>query len=185
MEKEIRENIELLFKKHPELTNIGYKTQQSIFQKFRRKVRKKIPGWYDELLTEYPIAELKIGIPFNFGWESLKNKNQSELPYMNTEFNSIENIESIAKEEFPGAELIKQNYICIAENTNKDGDGFYINSKEQNPTVIYIYHDCGSNASELIKNGQVISSSFSEFLNIIKPHEFADKWLDENEHLWK
>ena len=185
MEKEIRENIELLLKNYPELIKIGYKTRQSIFQKIKRKISKKIPDWYQELLREYSVAELKIGIPFNFGWESLKGKSQNELLFMNTEFNSIEDIELIAKEEFPGFELIKENYICIAEDTNKDGDGFYINSKEKNPKVIYIYHDCGNNASELIKNGQVISNSFSEFLNVIKPPEFADKWLAENEHLWK
>ena len=82
-------------------------------------------------------------------------------------------------------ELIKENHICIAEDTNKDGDGFYINTKEKNPRVIYIYHDCGNNASELIKNGQIISESFSDFLKLIRPPEFADKWLNENEHLWK
>ncbi|MFC7445324.1 SMI1/KNR4 family protein [Mesoflavibacter profundi] len=185
MERKIRENIEQLFKNYPELNQVGLKTEQSIFQKLKRKVKNQIPDWYVELLTEFPIAELKIGIPFNYGWETLKSKKQNELPFMPTEFNSIENIEFIATEEFPGFELIKENYICIAEETNKGGDGFYINAKVKNPSVIYIYHDCGNDASELIKNGQSISSSFSDFLKVIRPSEFADKWLNENEHLWK
>ncbi|WP_405371267.1 hypothetical protein [Nonlabens sp. Asnod2-A12] len=185
MEREIRENIEQFFKNYPEMTGIGVKSEQNIFQNLKRKIENKIPNWYKELLIEYPIADLKIGIPFNYGWESLKNKSQSELPFMNTVFNSFENIEFIATEEFPGFELIKENHICIAEDTNKDGDGYYINTKEQNPRVIYIYHDCGKNASELIKNGQIISESFSDFVKLIRPPEFADKWLNENEHLWK
>jgi hypothetical protein len=185
LEKKIRENIERLFEKYPELTKSGIKSEQTIFQKLKTKIKRKIPSWYVEILSEYPIAELTIGIPFNYGWESLKNKSQAELPFMNTEFNSIENIEFIATEEFPGFELIKENYICIAEDTNKDGDGFYINTKEINPSVIYIYHDCGSNVSDLLKNGQIISESFSDFLKVIRPPEFADKWIDDNEHLWK
>ena len=170
---------------YPELTNTGFKSEQNILQKLKRKIRNIIPVWYSELLTEYPFAELKIGIPFNYGWETLKGKKQYELPFMNTEFNDFENIEFISKKEYPGFELIKENYICIAEETNKSGDGFYINTKERNPRVIYIYHDSGNNASELIKNGQIISESFSGFLNLIRPTEFADKWLNENEQLWK
>ncbi len=185
MERKIRENIEELFKNYPELNNGGIKSNQNIFKRLKRKIKNKIPNWYIELLTEFPIAKLKIGIPFNYGWETLKNKKQSELPFMPTEFNDLENIEFITTEEFPGSELIKGNYICIAEDTNKEGDGFYINTKEENPSVIYIYHDCGNNASELIKNGQIISKSFSDFLKVIKPPEFADKWIDENEHLLK
>ena len=63
----------------------------------------------------------------------------------------------MTNKEFPGFELIKQNYICIAPNENNDGDGFYIDTTQKNPSVIYIYHDCGQNASELLKNGQIIS----------------------------
>jgi hypothetical protein len=185
LEREIRENIEKLFGNYPELKNSGIKSDQNIFRRLKRIIKNQIPNWYIELLTEFPIAELKIGIPFNYGWESLTDKKQNELPFMPTEFNDFENIEFIATEEFPGFELIKQNYICIAEDTNKDGNGFYINTKEKNPSVIYIYHDCGNTASELIKNGQIISKSFSEFLKVIKPPEFADKWIDENQHLWK
>jgi hypothetical protein len=182
---EIRANVEQLFKDFPELNNVGIKSQQNPIQKLKRKLMRKIPSWYIQLLSDFPIAELKIGIPFNYGWDSLKDKTQNELPFMTTEFNSLEHIEFIARKEFPGFELIKKHYICIAENTNKDGDGFYINTKEVDPSVIYIYHDCGNDASELIKNGQVISSSFSDFLQVIRPPEFADKWLDENKHLWE
>lgn len=184
MERQIIENTEKLFKNYPELTTIGFKAKQSIFQKLKRSLQNKIPNWYNQFLTEYPITELKIGIPFNYGWDSLKGKKQSELPFMSTKFNGLEDIEYIANHEFPGFELIKANYICIAPNENNDGDGFYINATEKNPSVIYIYHDCGKNASELIQHGQIISKSFSEFLSIIRPSEYADQWLDENEHLW-
>ncbi len=185
MEKEIIKNIEQLFKNYPELISIGFKSNQNIFQILKRQVQNKIPNWYNKFLTEYPITALKIGIPFNYGWESLKDKKQNELPFMITKFNGIEDIEFTANKEFPGLELIKANYICIAPNENNDGDGFYINTTEKNPSVIYIYHDCGENASELIKNGQIISKCFSDFLTIIRPTEFANKWLDENQHLWK
>jgi hypothetical protein len=185
LEGEIKKNIKQFFKNYPELNNVGIKFEQNIIQKFKRKLKNKIPNWYIELLAEFPITELKVGIPFNYGWESLKGKSQSELPFMKTEFNSIENIEFIANEEFPGLELIKKNYICIAQDRNKEGDGFYINGKEENPSVIYIYHDCGNEATELIKNGQIISNSFSEFLKIIRPPGFVEKWINENEHLLK
>ena len=185
LEKEIKKNIEKLFKNYPELINKGVKSEQNIFQKFQRRILNKIPNWYNNFLNEYPISDLKIGIPFNYGWDTLKGKKQNELPFMNTKFNRIEDIEFTAKEEFPGFELIKANYICIAPNDDNDGDGFYINTVEKNPSVIYIYHDSGENASELIENGQIISKSFSDFLTIIRPTEFADKWLVENNHLWK
>ncbi|WP_299609558.1 hypothetical protein [uncultured Aquimarina sp.] len=185
MEGKIIENIEQLFKKYPELIKTGSKTKQSIFQKIKRKIQNKIPNWYNQILTEYPMKGLKIGIPFNYGWESLKDKKQNELPFMITSLNSLNDIEFMANKEFPGCELIKAGYICIAPNENNDGDGFYINTKEKNPSVIYIYHDCGESTSELIKNGQIISKSFSDFLAIIRPTKFAEKWLDENEELWK
>lgn len=162
--------ITALIQKYPEL-NTGKVSNHAEFKKLSWLFRLKIPKWFVQLMEHHPLAGMKIGIPFNYGWESLKGKAIHELPLINTYFNSFENIYFSATEAFPGCELIKKKYICIAYDENASGDGFYINLKERNPAVIYIYHDCGTNAKELIQHSQKIANSLSEFFEIIKPHE--------------
>ncbi|WP_299438283.1 hypothetical protein [uncultured Aquimarina sp.] len=176
---EIKNNTENLFKAYPEL-NTGVKASMSEYKNIKWSVRRKISKWYLMLLTEYPLCGLDIGIPFNYGWESLKNKEIAELPLLNTKLNSFDDIEFDATESFPGFELIKKGFICIAPDENSSGDGFYIKAKEKNPKVIYIYHDCGANSKELIGYSQLIANSFTEFLSIIKPPEIIDDWMSRN-----
>lgn len=179
MTKKITDKTEILFNTHPEL-NTGKRASLSEYKNLKWKTRRKISKWYKQLMINYPLTDLNIGIPFNYGWESLKNKKVNELPLLNTKFNSFEDIEFDATEAFPGFELIKKGFICIAYDENSSGDGFYIKAKEKNPKVIYVYHDCGTNAKELIHHSQLIANSFTEFLEIIKPHEIIDDWLAKN-----
>jgi len=179
MLEEIRNNTENLFKVYPEL-NTGVRASISEYKKLKWSIRRKISTWYLTLLTDYPLSGLDIGIPFNYGWESLKNKESNKLPLLNTKFNSLDDIVFDASESFPGFELIKKGFICIAPDENSSGDGFYIKAKEKNPKVIYIYHDCGTNSKELISYSQLISNSFTEFLSIIRPPEIIDDWKSRN-----
>jgi len=179
MLKEIINKTEDLFNSYPEL-NTGVQSTMSDYKNLKWNVRRKISKWYIQLLTEYPLSGLNVGIPFNYGWESLKNKKVNELPLLNTKLNSFDDIEFDATEAFPGFELIKKGLICIAPDENSSGDGFYIKAKEKNPKVFYIYHDCGTNTKELIRHSQLIANSFTEFLGIIKPPEEIDDWLSKN-----
>jgi len=166
MHKNIKDSIEKLLLTHPKLKG-GY-TSLKEFEKLDKTLKDVLPEWYIEFLTNYSIANIKIGIPFNYGWESLKGKPREELPLMNTFFKDIQAIEESAVDLFPGFELIKENYFCIAAADPDEGDGFYINASESNPKVVYVYHDCGESVEELIENGQLIADSFSDFLDIIK-----------------
>jgi len=163
-------NIASLFQKYPEL-NTGKVSDSYEFKKLNWLFRLKIPKWFVQLMTHNPLADMKIGIPFNYGWENLKGKTTNELPLLNTYFNSFEDIYLSAADEFPACVLFRKKYICIAFDENNSGDGFYINLKEKNPEVIYIYHDCGINADELIHHSQKIADSLTEFFEIIKPPE--------------
>ncbi|WP_299247520.1 hypothetical protein [uncultured Aquimarina sp.] len=179
MFKEITNKANRLFKYYPEL-NTGKRASMSEYKNLKWNTRRKIPKWFRQLMIDFPLTDLNIGIPFNYGWESLKNKKINELPLLNTKFNSFDDMAFEATETFPGLELIKKGFICIAPDENSSGDGFYIKVKEKNPKVVYVYHDCGSNSKELISNSQLIAASFTEFLDIIKPPEIIDDWIARN-----
>ncbi len=169
MNENIKESIERLLLKYANLK--GNKTSLKKFDNLDKTLKCVLPEWYIEFLTKYPVANIEIGVPFNYGWDSLKGKSREELPLMEIFINDIETIEECAVELFPGFELIKGNYLCIALPNPDEGDGFYINVKEENPKVIYVYHDCGESIEELIENGQLIANSFLDFLNIVRPIE--------------
>ncbi|WP_299680811.1 SMI1/KNR4 family protein [uncultured Dokdonia sp.] len=179
MSKEINTKASALFNSYPEL-DTGRTATLAEYKSLKWNIRRKVSKWFLELMTMYPVTDLDIGIPFNYGWDSLKDKKSHELPVLNTRFNSFKDIELEATESFPGVDLIKKGWICIAFDENISGDGFYIRAKESNPKVIYVYHDCGTNAKELIAQAQVIANSFTEFLEIIKPQEDIDDWMDKN-----
>ncbi len=179
MFEKINKEAKNLFEKHPELKN-GRKASIQEYKSLKWRIRRKIPKWFVSFMQLYPVSNLSIGIPFNYGWESLKSLSIEELPFLNTSFNSFEDIEYEATESFPGFELIKKGFICIANDENLGGNGFYINSKDKNPKVIYVYHDCGTSAKELIENSQTIANSFTHFISIIKTPQNIDEWLSKN-----
>lgn len=179
MNPEIENSVKSLLDKYPELIKSIF--QESLFKQLIRKYLNKIPDWYTDIFKRYPIQEIEISIPFDYGWDSLKSKSRTDLPPLNTYLNSIDEIINISKNEYPAIEMKKLGFLCIAHDDNASGDGFYINTDKINSEVIYIYHDSGNTADQLIKNGLVISNSLSDFIKLLKPHQNINVWLSQNE----
>lgn len=176
----LKSTLSSFFEKFPELYNSsnisGTNNLNWIF-------KLKLPKWLKEIYKEFPLDDLEISIPFDYGWEELKGLEQNEFPRMNTSFNTLEEIQSNVKDVWPFYEMYKKKYICICYNESNDGDGFFINLKEKDPKVIYVYHDCGEDVNELISNSISISDTFSEFVELLQPHQDPEEWLRKNEHL--
>ena len=176
----INEHVKDHLNKYQAFELSGRLTKKNEISALNRKVKRKVPSWFIDLLENTTLAEMDFGIPFNYGWAILKDLPQDAMPLMNTYFCSLAQINWIATEEFPGLEMIKKKYICIAPTDTEDGDGFYLDMSRLNGQVIYVYHDFGQNAKELIQNAPLISDSFTEFIELIRPHEQIDQWASRH-----
>jgi hypothetical protein len=140
----------------------GRLTDKIEFEKINRKILKKIPEWYKEILMKYPLVNLEIGVPNDFGDEELKGKPFKELPLMGLTFISAKEIENYALNHFPDYELIALDYIRIAEDKFGTQQGVYINSRENDPSVRLIFHDFGETGKEVLKESELLLEKFTD-----------------------
>ena len=95
---EFSEKINDFVKRNSNTKSSGKATKLSEIKSLDHQVRKIIPDWYFNLLQTLPIAGMEIGIPFNYGWDVLKNFPQENLPLTNTRFYDLSEIEESALE---------------------------------------------------------------------------------------
>ncbi|WP_187696347.1 hypothetical protein, partial [Xanthovirga aplysinae] len=131
----MREIIKSFIYKYPEMNELGYTVKQVDFEQIDSRINSIIPDWYKEIIEEYPIIGLEIGIPYDFGQEELKGLPFKELPLLSISFNDLETIQDETLECFPGSELISEGYLCIAKDEYSTGEGIYININEEDPKV--------------------------------------------------
>jgi len=88
---------------------------------------------------------------------NLNNKLNGLLPQWYSEL-----IESI--KNYPGLEIFKKGYICIASDSTGGGDPYFIDTNAgDNPPVYRVYHDVSDNLDEILAKGrQLVSNSLSE-----------------------
>lgn len=158
----LKDLIEKYLTDNPASTNEGQVTDRSEFEKIDKRILKSIPTWYRDILTNYPLAGLEIGIPNNFGDKELIGKPFEELPLMGLTFIPVKQIEYSSLNLFPDYELIDLGYIRIAEDKFGTQEGIYINVKEENPSIKLVFHDFGETGKEVLKQAEVLLDNFTD-----------------------
>jgi hypothetical protein len=161
MEKIINE-VQGFFERYPSAKTFGKVTTPEEIQALPRKIRSTIPTWYKDLLVQFPIANLPLGIPNDFGQPLLKGRPLIQLPLMEITFYSIDKIAEMSESIFPNYLLFKKKAIGIAEDEGSTGERIFIDSRADNPAVTMIFHDMGESVKELIQNGVRLADNFSD-----------------------
>ncbi|MFN8397752.1 MAG: hypothetical protein U0176_24240 [Bacteroidia bacterium] len=176
----VEEAIEGLFSRYPYARKLGRLTDPGEFDALHPKVQKLIPGWYKRLLINYPIAGLPIGIPFDFGWESLQGRPVDELPLTEIVFHDAAEIAQSSTKYFPGYRLVNYGYITIAKQNEGSEDEVFIRSKDPNPKPFIVFHEAGDSKEELLSGAFKPTDSFSSFIKLAKIPNFHIELTDSN-----
>jgi hypothetical protein len=162
----IKDTVETFFQNNLNTTKIGRFTELSEIGKYDKYLGGIVPNWYKDLLVLFPIAELQIEIPNDYGQEDFIGKPIEELPKLTIRFNSYREIYEEAYDYFPGSELKKINYLCIAKDIVCTQEGIYINTTKDDPSIQLVFHDFGETTKELIDNSETLLGNFSDIFNI-------------------
>ncbi|MBK9355112.1 MAG: hypothetical protein IPN09_14440 [Bacteroidetes bacterium] len=130
MNEIIKKAVEKFIQNNSDETKLGKFTELSEIEKYDKYIGGIVPNWYKEFLVLFPIAELEIEIPHDYGQEDFIGKPMEELPKLTIRFNSYREIYEEAFNYFPGCELKKIYYLCIAKNIVCTQEGIYINVKK-------------------------------------------------------
>lgn len=179
MEKIINE-VQKFFDRYPSARNFGKFTTPEEIEALPKQIRSAIPTWYKNLLLQFPIANLPLGIPNDFGQPLLKGRPLDQLPLMEITFYSVDEIVDMSDSIFPNYLLFKKKIIGIAEDQGSTGEGIFIDSKEDNPAVTLIFHDMGESLKELIKNGTRLTDNFSDLFRLGKLTNDKIKLTNQN-----
>jgi hypothetical protein len=165
MERIVTE-VQEFFERYPSARNLGRLTTSEEIEALPKQIQTTIPTWYKNLLLQFPIANLPLGIPNDFGQPLLKGRSLEQLPLMEITFYSIDKIAERSDSIFPNFLLFKKKIIGIAEDEGSTGEGIFIDAKDDDPPVIMIFHDMGESLKDLIKNGDRLSNNFSDLFRL-------------------
>lgn len=164
---ELLNSINDFFTRFPEARQLGKQTNLLELEKLPRVVYNNLPEFWKTALVEFPLCNLAIGIPSDFGQTQLKKLPREKLPLMSIEFLSPTEILEETINSFPGYKLFESSvffrtkYICIATEKESTNEGIFISTKGKNPKPLLVFHDFGETKRLLIKNSKIISSSLS------------------------
>ena len=179
MERIINE-VQRFFERYPSARDFGKLTTPEEIEILPKQIGKAMPNWYKEMLLQFPIAELPLGIPNDFGQPLLKGRSLDQLPLMEITFYSVDEIVEMSESVFPNYLLFKKKIIGIAEDQGSTGEGIFIDSKGNNPPVTLIFHDMGESLKELIKNGIKLADNFSDLFRLGKLTNDKIKLTNQN-----
>lgn len=168
MNQDLFSLIQDFIKRYPQIFEIGELTSTTDFDNLNPDLIKKLPIWYSELLRTFPIAGAEIGIPNDFGQSNLKGLPLKELPILTITMNDLATLEQETIECFPGCELIKVGYLCVAKDEQTTHEGIYIDLKIEDSPLFLVYHDLGETNLELIKNAEKLLDKFSDLFKLGK-----------------
>jgi hypothetical protein len=169
--QKLKLEIENFYKFYPEAQQLGRLTKQEEFLSVNKTVIKRIPEWYKDILFEYPLTDLEIGIPNDYGDEKFIGKPFEELPLMNMKFLSIEEIANNAFNTFPDYELLHNGVLRIGDDIST-GEGIFICTKQKNPEVRLIFHDFGDTGKEVLSESELLLKNFTDIFKYGKlPNE--------------
>lgn len=179
MERIINE-AQKFFERYPSARNFGKLTTPEEIEALPKQIRTAIPTWYKDLLLQFPISNLPLGIPNDFGQSLLKGRPLDQLPLMEIMFYSVDKIVDMSDSIFPNYLLVKKKIIGIAEDQGSTGERIFIDSKENDPAVTLIFHDMGESLKDLIKNGTRLTDNFSDLFRLGKLTNDKIKLTNQN-----
>ncbi len=165
------ESVKRFFDKYPECLIRGKVTTEEEIGAIPKRLREKIPQWYIDILTTYPIADLEIWLPNDHGQEALKGKPYDSLPTMSMTFLNAQEFAFYSAEVFPMFKLIKNGYICIGEDRRTTSEGIYISIDNINPKVLMIYHDDGPEIKTMLSNAETLFLNFTDMIKYALPEK--------------
>ncbi|MCD9015165.1 hypothetical protein [Parachryseolinea silvisoli] len=165
----IRDAVSDFFTRYPYAVEMGRFTTATELDSISSSVRKVIPRWYQELLREFPLVDMEVGIPYHFGQEQLQAKKSQARPLFPLRILSVGELAQHALETHPGMLLLKRHipfqskYIPFANDDFSTGETIFIDAGHPNPAPMLIMHDMGHSARQLLKQAEVLTPSFSDF----------------------
>jgi hypothetical protein len=177
----IANEVQGFFERYPSARNLGKITTLAEIEALPENVRSAIPGWYKELLLQFPIARLPLGIPNDFGQPLFKGRAPEKLPLMEITFYSVDEIVRMSDTIFPNYLLFrKKKIIGIGEDQGSTGEGIFIDSNQANPPVTMVFHDMGESVNALLKNGERLVDKFSDLFKFGKLRNDKIKLTGQN-----
>ncbi len=177
------------FARFPYASELGGITQKSEFDRLPKNIADAIPTWYKDLLATYPIANLEIAIPNDFGQAFLMSRPFDQLPLFEFRFFSVDKIVTHSTSFFPGFALFSKKFITIAEDHNSTGEGIFIDVRKIDPIPYLIFHEAGDSPGELLRDAEVLIDSFSSLFRYGRLHNDKIRLNESNrieaEHLIK
>lgn len=157
------------FNRYPYAAEMGRLTTASELDSLSKPLQKVLPKWYQDLLLEFPLVGLEVGIPNHFGQEELQAKNFHDLPLFPIRILSANELATHSLEMHPGILLFKrylpftEKYLPFAIDESSTGDPIFISTSHSNPAPKLVMHDMGNTARQLLKHAETLTSSFSDF----------------------
>jgi hypothetical protein len=171
------------FERYPLARTLGKVTSPAEIEALPAKIKNAIPDWYKDLILQFPIANLPLGIPNDFGQPLLKGRSKEQLPLMEITFHPVGDIVKISETIFPNHLLLKKKFIGIAQDQKSTGEEIFIDAKATNPPVTMILHDMGDSVKELVRNGERLVDKFSDLFVLGKLTNDRVKLTEENRQL--
>jgi hypothetical protein len=163
----VLKSIEDFLNRFPEAKQQGNQTTLDEIERLPDIVRNNMPDFWKTALTKFPLCNLEIGVPSDFGQPQLKGLNREDLPLVTIQFLSPLEISESSTEIFPGFVLFKKSllsrnsFLCIANEIESTQEGIFISLNKEDPKPLLVFHDYGETKKELIKNSESISSSLT------------------------
>lgn len=179
MDQNLRQNITQYLAKNPSMASKGRRTEKSAFDALPKPIRKRIPLWYQELMVEFPLAGLPIGIPDDFGQEQWIGRPIHQLPLMNTAFLSLDEMVEEMEEAFPGVVLKRKGWIPFSRDVESTFQPIFLDASATNPPVRLFFHDMGENYKELLANSSLM---VLQFCAIFEWGKIPNKYIRLTDH---
>lgn len=116
-----------------------------------------LPDWYRDLLATIPLIGLELGV---VAPEASEDDDISWVLWLGPDAVSAESLEL-----FPGTAVLPRGYLCVGGCAHGSGDQYFLNtSVGDDPPLVQIYHDLGTDADLIVAEGVVeIASTLSAF----------------------
>jgi hypothetical protein len=173
--------VKRFFERYPTATTLGSLTTPADLGGLPTRAKNAIPEWYRELLLQFPIANLPLGIPNDFGQPLLQGRSKEQLPLMEITFNSVDKIQELSGSIFPNYLLRRKKIIGIAEDQGSTGEQIFIDTESEDPSPMLIFHDMGESVRDLIRNGEKITEKFSDLFTLGKLRNDRIQLTSENQ----
>src|SRR5688572_2987753 len=107
-----------------------------------------LPDWYRDLLATVPLIGLELGVDAP---ESSEDDDVSWLLWLGPDAIHTESLEL-----YPGTAVLPRGYVCVAGCAHGSGDQYFLNTTAgDDPPLVQIYHDLGSDADFILTEGVV------------------------------